>query len=113
MEPELCSEFSLDIRAPGTAILVSGMLRSVHNIGFCGLAQIESQDVAFDVDWNELVSSVPTHQSFENLPYFIANFAVRWNHEASVGSQIEILLSFARDFSSTAQHFVYTSESSV
>ena len=43
----------------------------------------------------------------------MANFAVHWNHETTVGSQIKILTSFARDFSSTAQHIVYTSESSI
>ena len=42
-------------------------------------------------------------------PHFVTKFAVRWNHETTVGSQIEILSSFARDFSSTAQHLVCTS----
>ena len=30
-----------------------------------------------------LFSSVPTHQSFEMHPHFMAIFSVRWNHEAT------------------------------
>ena len=54
------------------------------------------EDVVFDVNWDELFSSVPTHQSLEVYPHFLANFAVHWDHEATVGSQMEILTSFTR-----------------
>ena len=46
-------------------------------------------------------------------PHCLANFAVHCHNETTVGSQIEILTSFARDSSSTAEHFVYTCESSI
>ena len=88
----------------------------VHNIGFCGchfFAKKEIEDVLFDVDRNELFSSVPIHQSFEVSPHSQAKFAVHWNHETTVRSQIEILTSFTRDLSSTAKIFVYTRASSV
>ena len=49
-------------------------------------------------------------QSFEVHSHFMA---MHWSHETTVGSQVEILSSFARAFSSTAEHFVYTRESSV
>ena len=77
------------------------------------LLKKEKEDVVLDVDWDELFSSVPSHQSVEVHPHFMATFAVHWNHETTVGSQLEIFSSFARDFSSSAQHFVYTSESTV
>ena len=114
--PDRCSELSLDLQAHCSATLVSRLLRLIHDIGFCGFhvfAQKEIEDVVFDVDWSELFSSAQIHQYLEVHPHFMANFAGHWNHEATVGSQIEILSSFARDFSSTAHHFVYTSESSV
>ena len=77
------------------------------------LLKKEKEDVVLDVDWDELFSSVPSHQPVEVHPHFMATFAVQWNHETTVGSQLEIFSSFARDFSSSAQHFVYTSESTV
>ena len=80
------------------------LLRIVHNIGFCCLhffVQVEIEDVVFDVDWNELFSSVRTHLSFEVYRHFLANFAAHWNHETIVGSQIEMSMSVARDFSRT------------
>ena len=46
-------------------------------------------------------------------PHVTANDAVYWNHGTTVGSQIEILSFFAREFFSTAQRRVYISESSV
>ena len=92
---QICVQnFSLDIRAHCSAILVSRLLKIVHTIDFCGLqrfANIEVEDVVIDVDWNGLSSSVPTHQSFELHPHFMAKFAVRWNHETAVGSKIENL----------------------
>ena len=69
-----------------SAILVSRLVKFVHNSGFFGLhffAQIEIEDVVFDVDWDELFSSVPTHQSFELHPHFMANFAAHWNAPTS------------------------------
>ena len=97
--PDPCSEFSLDLRARCSAILVSRLLRIVHNVGFCWLhffAQIEIGDVVFDVNWIE-----PPHQSFGWHPQFLANFALRWNYETTDGSQTEILVSFTCDFSQT------------
>ena len=44
-------------------------------------------------------------------PQDTANFVVHWNHETTIESKVEILSSFARDISSTAQHFVHTTES--
>ena len=111
--PDLCSEFSLDLRTRCSAILVSRLLRIVHNIGFCGFhffAQVEIEDVVFDADWNELF--LPCELT--NLSKFIL---ISWpiccarESRNTAGFQIEILSSFARDFSSTAQHFVCISES--
>ena len=45
----------------------------------------KNEDVVFDVNWNELFSPVPTHQSFEMHPYFMANFAVHCEYETTVG----------------------------
>ena len=114
LEPDLCAEFLLDLRARCYAILGSRLLRIVQNVGFCGryfFVQIEIEDVVSDVDWNVLFSSVPTHQSFEMHPHGMANFAVHWNRETTTRSSNLVVL--ARDLSSTAQHFVLTSESSV
>ena len=60
--PDPCSDFSSDLRAHCFAIIISTLLESVHNFGLCGFqffAQIEIEDVVLDVDWNELLSSVP------------------------------------------------------
>ena len=87
-EPDRCSEFSLDLRAHCSAILVSELLRIVDNIGFCWrhfFAYVEIEDVVPDVDWNELSSSVPTHQSVEVRHHVRTNFAVYWNHETIIG----------------------------
>ena len=84
--PDLCAELLLDLRANCSAILVSWLLRIDHNIGFCGLhifAQNEIEDVVFDIDWNELFSTVPTHLSFEMHPHFMTNVAAHWNHETT------------------------------
>ena len=45
-------------------------------------------------------------KTFKMYPHFLSNFAVSHNHETTVGSQIEILTSFAH-------YIVYTNESSV
>ena len=71
--PDLCSEFSMDLHARYYAILVSWLLRIVHNIGLCGLhffAQIEVEDVLFDADWNELYSLI-----FRNVSSFPGQFS--------------------------------------
>ena len=91
------------------------ILRVVHNLGFCGFhffVQVEIEDTVLGVDWNELFSSVPIHHLSKCIlmSWF---FSVHWTHETTVGSLVEILSSFARDFSSTAQHCANTSESSV
>ena len=85
----------------------------VRKIGLCRFhffAPIEVEKVVFDVDWNELFSSVPSH---EMRLHFMTTFAVQLNQEATVGSLIEILTSCTPGFSRTAQNFVYTRESSV
>ena len=61
-------------------------------------AQVEIEDVVFNVNWNESFSSVPTHLFFEVYPHCLANFAVLKNHETTARSQIEILMSFCNQF---------------
>ena len=108
LEPDLCSEFSLDLRAHCSAILVSQLLRIFVIMDFLktftSVHEIEIEDVLLDLDWNELFSSVPTHRSFEMHPHVMANVALHWNHETIIGSQMEILSSFACDFACTARH---------
>ena len=36
LAPDLCSEFSSDLRAHCSATIVSRLLRNFHNFGFCG-----------------------------------------------------------------------------
>ena len=43
----------------------------------------------------------------------MANFAVHWNHETTVASQLEFLPSFCKRFLQHCTTFVYASESSV
>ena len=77
LEPHPRSEFSLDVRAHRSAMLVSRLLRIVCNIGFFGFhfsAQIEIENVVFEVDWNELLSSIPIHQFLEMHPHFLTKF---------------------------------------
>ena len=56
------------------------------------LLRKEKEDVVFDVEWDELFF----------FCVFMVIFAVHWNHETTVGSQVEIFRPFARDFSSSA-----------
>ena len=107
---------SLDSRAHCSAILVSRLLTIVHTVGLGGFhfsAQVEIENVVFEIGWNEFVLSMPVHQFLKMSSHSLTNFAVNLNHVATVMSQIEILSSFARDPCSTAQDFVHTSESSV
>ena len=88
----------------------------VHVLGFHGLhfsAQVEIENVVFEIDWNEFVLSMPSHQFLKMDSHSLSNFAVNRNHLTTVMSEIEILSSFARDLCSTTQHFVCTSESSI
>ena len=62
------------------------------------LLKKEKEDVVLDVDWDELFSSVPSRQSVEVHPRFMATVAVHWKHETTVGSQVEIFSSFATRF---------------
>ena len=99
-----------------SAILVSHLLRMLHTVGFCWshlFAQIEIEVVVFEVDRYELLSAVPTHQSFEVYPHFPANFAMHKKLETTVRSHIDILMSFTSNSSRTAQNCVYPCESSI
>ena len=81
--------------------------------GFHFCAQIENENVVFEVGRNEFVLSIPIHQFLKMNSHSLTNFAVNRNHVSTVMSEVEILSSFARDFCSTAQHFMYTSKSSI
>ena len=120
----LDSELSLDLRAHCSAILVSRllnvlrktMLSIVHIVGLCGFhfsVQVEIENVGFEIDWNEIILSVPVHQFLKVNSHSLTNFAVNRNHVTTIVSQIEVLLSFARDLCSTAQHLVCIRESSI
>ena len=56
---------------------------------------------------------MPIYQFLKMISHSLTNFAVIRNPVSTVMSEVEILSSFARDFGSTAQHFMYTSESSI
>ena len=67
-------------------------------------AQIEIEDGGFNVDRNELLTSVPNLTNFSNcILMVLTNFDVHWNHETTVRSQTEILMSFTSNVSRTAQ----------
>ena len=104
----LDSEFSLDLRAHCSAMLVSRLLSIVHIVGFCGLhfsVQVEVKNVIFEINWNKLILSIPAHQLLEVVSHSLNNFAANRHHVTTVVmSQIEILSSFARDLCSAAQH---------
>ena len=96
----LDSEFSLDLQAHCSAMLVSRQLSIVHIAGFCGFhvpAQAEIENVVFEINWNKLVLSVPTHQFLEVISHSLTNFAVFRDHVSTIMSEVEILSSFARD----------------
>ena len=73
--------------------------------------QVEIESVILEIDWSEIVLFVPVHQFLKINSHSRTNFAVNRDHVNTIVSQIEILLSFARDLCSTAQHFVYIRES--
>ena len=59
------SEFSLDLQAHCSAILVSRLLSVVHIVGLRGFhfcVQVEIENVVFEINWNEFVLSMPVHQ---------------------------------------------------
>ena len=111
------SNFSLDLRAHCAALLVSRLLRVVRKIvGFCGFhlsAQVEVENVIFEIYRNKLFSSMPVQPFFDMSSHTLTNFAVNRNHVTTIMSQIEILSSFARDLCSTAQYFMHSNKSSV
>ena len=97
----LDTEFSLDLRAHGSAILVSRLLSVVHSVGFCELhfsIQIEFKNVAFGTNWNKLILSTPAHQFLEVISHYLTNFAVNRDHVSTVMSQVEIESSHASNF---------------
>ena len=53
------------------------------------------------------------HQLVKMNSDSLTNFAVSLNHVTTIMSEVEILSPFARNLCSTAQHFVYTGESSI
>ena len=120
----LDSQFSLNLRAHCSAITVSRlltvlrkiMISIVHTVGLCWFhfsIQVEIENVVFEKDKNVFVLSMPIHQFLKMNSHSLTNFAVNRNHVSTVMSEVGILSSFARDFCSTAQHFVCTSESSI
>ena len=60
--PDPCSEFSSELRAHCSAIIVSQLLRIVHNFCFCGshffCSNINLEDIVLDVDQDKLFTSV-------------------------------------------------------
>ena len=73
--------------------------------------QVEIEDVVQGVDSNELLSSVPTHQSFEVYPDVLANLTVK-NARPKQKSCCP-LQAMSLSLSRTARNFVYTRESSI
>ena len=76
---------------------------------FCRLhfsVQVELESVVLEIDWNEIVPSIPFHQFLKMSSHSLTKFAVNRNHVTTIVSQIEVLLSFVRDLCCTAQHLV-------
>ena len=67
----------------------------------------------FEIDWCEFFLSMPVHQFLKMNSHYLTNFAVNRNHVTTIMSELEMHSTFANDLCSTAQHFVYISESSV
>ena len=104
--------FSLALRAQCSCHPLS----IVHIVGLCRFhfsIQVEIENVVFEIYWNEFVLSMPILQFLKMNPHSLTNVAVNGKHVSTVMSEVEILSSFAHDFCSTAQNFVYTSESSI
>ena len=57
--------------------------------------------------------SLLDYQFLKMNSHSLTNFAVNRNHVNTIVSHIEVLLFFARDLCSTAQHLVYIRESSI
>ena len=74
---------------------------------------MEIENVAFDLDKNEFVLSMPVHQFLKMNSHSLTIFVVNRNHVSTVMSEVKFLSSFARDLCSTAQNFVYTSKSCI
>ena len=95
----------------------SRLLRVVRKIvGVCRFhisAQVELENVVFEIYWNELFSSLSGQQFLETTSHLLTHFAVNGNHVTTVMSQIEIFSSFARDLCSTAQPSVQRSKQTV
>ena len=92
------------------------MLSIVRIVGFCRLhfsVQVAIESVILEIDWNEIVPSIPFHQFLKMSSHSLTNFAENRNHVTTIMSQIEVLLSLHAISANTAQHFVYTDESSV
>ena len=92
------------------------MIRIVHIVGlyrFHFSVQVEIENVVLEIDWYEFILSVPVHQFLAVISHSLTSVAVNRDRVSTVMSQVEILSSFARDFCSSAQNFVYTSESSI
>ena len=102
----LDSEFSLDLRAHCSAILVSElvtvlrktMISIVHIVGLCGFyfsVQVEIENVVFVKDWNEFVLSIPIHHILKMKSHSL--IVMKKNHVSTVVSEVEIMSSFALD----------------
>ena len=60
------------------------LFTTLVSVDCTSLLNNEIEDDVFDVNWNELFFSVPTHQLFELYSHFLAYVAVHWNHENTV-----------------------------
>ena len=127
----LDSEFSLDSRAHCSAISVSRLLTVlrritfsiVHIVGLCRLhfsvpAEIES--VIFEIDWNDIVPSIPFRQFLEVISHFLTIFCCSSEsciHRYVRGRNPVVLctrfLPHCTKLCATTQNFVHSSESSV
>ena len=79
------SEFSLDLRARYSAMLVSKLLRVVRKIvvlcWFHLSAQVEVENFVSEIFKNELFASVPVHQFLEMSSHSLTTFAVNRNQK--------------------------------
>ena len=91
-------------------MLVSRLLRVLRKIvGFCGFhlfAQVEVENVVFQIYRNKLVSSTPPHLFLTMGSQSLTNFAANRNH-------VTVVMSQKRNLCSTAKHFVHLNKSSV
>ena len=87
----LDSEFSLDLRAHCSAILVFRLLSIVHIVGLCGFhfsVHVEIENVVCELDRNEFALSTPVHQFLKKNSHSLTSFAANGNHLCTVMSSV-------------------------